>query len=314
MNELAIPQSWEALKEQATIMVKSGFLPVSVNTPEKAIAIALTAKELGIGMMEGFRSINIIQGKPTISPQLMLALANRTGQIEDIEFDSNDERCQVRITRKLRKPHTEEFGVKEATALGLISRDNYRKQPAIMFRWRALAANLRVTFPDVVLGLYTPDEMGADVKTNSEGDMEVMSQDDLVNTGVRAPAGLKEMTPEQIQERIGEGNQVKKTPQGPFIFSPKQKIDEFQVSIAQKPENTHQIALEGPLQASEECINHDAQLELFRLIKEKGIKPPTFKAALEKEFGITGTKLIKKSDYSRIYEWILKHDNAEVGQ
>ena len=233
-NEIAFPTDWGALKEQATMLVKSGMLPVSINTPEKAIAIAITAKELGIGMMEGFRSINVIQGKPCISPQLMLALANRMGQIQDIEFTGDDHDCIVTITRKGRKPHTEKFGVKEATALGLIGRDNYKKQAGIMFRWRALAANLRVTFPDVVLGLYTPEEMGADVKTNAEGDMEVIeaSQDEWINTGVRVPAGYWDLkTSEEKQERIGAGCKAQKTDNGWFIFTTKQSVDEFTKQI-----------------------------------------------------------------------------------
>jgi hypothetical protein len=236
-NEIQLATDWPALKEQASMLVKSGMLPISINTPEKAIAIAITAKELGVGMMEGFRSINVIQGKPCISPQLMLALANRMGQMQDIEFNGDDKGCKVTITRKGRKPHTEEFGVKEATALGLIGRDNYKKQPGIMFRWRALAANLRVTFPDVVLGLYTPEELGAEVKTNAEGDMEVIdvNQDEYVNTGVRVPKDYWDLpTPEEKQERIGAGCKVQKTDKGWFIFTTKQSVDFFNAEM-EKP-------------------------------------------------------------------------------
>lgn len=39
---------WKMLKEQATMAVKSGFLPRAVDTPEKAIVIALKGRELGI--------------------------------------------------------------------------------------------------------------------------------------------------------------------------------------------------------------------------------------------------------------------------
>ncbi len=43
-----------------------------------------------------------------------------------------------------------------------------------MFMWRALAANLRVTFPDVVLGLYTPEELGANVSIGENDQMEII--------------------------------------------------------------------------------------------------------------------------------------------
>lgn len=176
MNEIIKSEnneSWDQMKEKASMLVRSGFLPVAVNTPEKAIAIMIAGRELGIAPMEAFRSIHVIQGKPTVSPQLMLALANRTGQLEDIQIDSKPDKCTVTITRKGRKPHIEVFGIPEATKLGLMAKDNYQKQAPIMFRWRALAANLRVTFPDVLLGLYTSEELGADVKVIDENSMEV---------------------------------------------------------------------------------------------------------------------------------------------
>lgn len=168
------PTTWMAMKDQASSLVKSGFLPTSINTPEKALAVALAGRELGIGMMESFRSINIIQGKPTISPQLMLALANRTKELENIEIQATDEKCIITIKRKGRSAYTNEFGTKEAGDLQLLGKDNYKKQKKTMFQWRALAANLRVTFPDVVLGLYTPEELGAEIRVTENEHMEIV--------------------------------------------------------------------------------------------------------------------------------------------
>jgi hypothetical protein len=167
-GEVAL-NSWDLMRQQAETLVKSGFLPPAINTPEKAIAIMQKGKELGIPPMEAIASINIIQGKPSVSPQLMLALAQKTGQVEDIKMDTSPKRATVTIKRKGQTAFTTSFGVEEATALGLIGKDNYKKQPAVMFQWRALAANLRVTFPDAISGLYTYDEMGAQM--DDEGNL-----------------------------------------------------------------------------------------------------------------------------------------------
>lgn len=150
---------WRVLREQADVLVKSGFLPAAVNTPEKAIAIIMKGKELGIGAMEALSSINVILGKPSVSPQLMLALARRTGQLEDLKMDTSDKGATVTVTRKDQSPYTTTFGIKEATDLQLIGKDNYKKQASVMFQWRALAANLRITFPDAISGLYLIEEM-----------------------------------------------------------------------------------------------------------------------------------------------------------
>jgi RecT family len=153
---------WGVLREQATMLVQSGFMPPSIKTPENAIAVILMGRELGITPMASLQTINIIQNKPTISPQLMLALINRSGQLEDIKMESNSSAATCMMKRKGRHPHTVKFGKEEAQALQLSGKDNYKKQPGTMFQWRAVAMCARVVFPDVILGLYTPDEMGAE--------------------------------------------------------------------------------------------------------------------------------------------------------
>ncbi len=154
---------WLVLTEQATMLVKSGFLPPSIKSPENAVAIILMGRELSIGPMASLQSINIIQNKPTVSPQLMLALINRSGQLEDYKVEFSGSGATVTMKRRGRSAYTTTFGAAEASALQLAGKDNYKKQPATMYQWRAVAAAARVVFPDVILGLYTPDEMGVDV-------------------------------------------------------------------------------------------------------------------------------------------------------
>lgn len=155
------------MKETAKMLVSTKFLPQAIQTPEQAIAIILTGRELGIGTMAALNTINVIQGKPTVSPQLMLALIERSGQLTDIQIEVEGGAVRCTMKRKGRSPHTEVFGENEAKAMGLMNKDNYKKQPLTMYRWRAVAACARTVFPDVILGLYTPDEMGAE--TDEEG-------------------------------------------------------------------------------------------------------------------------------------------------
>lgn len=170
-GEMVNLDQWTLMRTQAETLVKSGFLPTAVNTPEKALAIIQKGKELGIPPMEALSSINVIQGKPSVSPQLMLALARRTGELEDLKMETSDKGATVSITRKGQSPYKTSFGPKEATELGLMSKDNYKKQASTMFQWRALAANLRITFPDAISGLYLTEEMtqGDEITVTSRG-------------------------------------------------------------------------------------------------------------------------------------------------
>ena len=71
------PEAWGVLREQAAVLVRSGFLPHGVNTLEKAISIVMKGRELGIPPMRALSNIAVINGKPTGSAELVLALIYR---------------------------------------------------------------------------------------------------------------------------------------------------------------------------------------------------------------------------------------------
>lgn len=168
---------WQTMLSMADVFVKSGFLPQSIKTPAQAVTIIMAGRPLGIDAWTALQNINVIQSKPTISPQLMLALINGSGLLEDMTIEGNEALCTVTMKRRGRTVHEETFSMADANAMGLAGKDNYKKQPATMLKWRAVAACARVVFPDVILGLYTPDEMGADVRVLDDGAMEIIRDD-----------------------------------------------------------------------------------------------------------------------------------------
>jgi hypothetical protein len=180
------PDEYQVIRDQAQSLVKTGFLPQAIKTPEQALAIILTGRELGIPAMAALNTINVIQGKPTVSPQLMLALIERSGQLDDIKVDVTDKGATVTMKRKGRTSHTEHFGQTEAQSMGLLGKDNYKKQAGVMYKWRAVAACARTVFPDVILGLYTPEEMGAEVSVSDDGVMTVEAPVAVVVSAERA--------------------------------------------------------------------------------------------------------------------------------
>lgn len=168
------PSEFSMYADMARMLCESGLLPQQVNTPAKAVAIILAGRELGIQPWQALSSINVISGKPTISPQLMLALIERSGLLQAITVTDDGQTCTVVMQRRGRAAHTETFSMADASAMQLAGKDNWRKQAKIMRRWRCVAAAARVIFPDVILGLYTPEEMGAEVSISDDGDMRVI--------------------------------------------------------------------------------------------------------------------------------------------
>src|SRR5437016_4629083 len=84
-------ENWDLMTKQASVLIKSGFLPKAVKTAEQAIAIMMMGDALNIAHIVALNTINVIAGKPTVPPQLMLALVRRSGQLESFKvYDEND--------------------------------------------------------------------------------------------------------------------------------------------------------------------------------------------------------------------------------
>jgi len=184
MNEIIKKEldlsTWELMKSQAKVLIESGFLPKSINTPAKALAIALKGRELGLPMMQSITSIYVIDGKPTVSAELMAALVfmRIPGAILRC-IETTDRIATYEAARPGDKILKMSYTYDDAVRAGITSKDNWKKYPAAMLRARCCSAICRVVFPDAIMGLYTPDELGAitteeGVPVESEGSKEDM--------------------------------------------------------------------------------------------------------------------------------------------
>lgn len=162
-NLLLDPQVWAIIREQAGVLVKSGFLPPGINTPEKAIAIMIKGVELGIPPMQAFSHIYIISGKPGMSAELMFSLILRA--IPNLTFHykkRDDTACIIVATRPGGKPEEFSFTMEDAKKAGLLSNQTWSKYPRAMLRSRCISEMARTLFPDLLMGCsYTPEELGA---------------------------------------------------------------------------------------------------------------------------------------------------------
>ena len=170
-NNMAVNE-WQVRLQMAQVLLDSGFLPRNTyQTLAQVLAIMMYGDMLGIPPMAALTNINVIQGKPTIPPQLMLALVYHTGKLDDIEIKDDGQACTVVMKRTAKTAHTTTFSQNDAAKMKLAGKDNWEKQPAVMRQWRAVAAACRIVFPDIIMGFYTPDEMGAEVAIDATGSM-----------------------------------------------------------------------------------------------------------------------------------------------
>jgi hypothetical protein len=175
---------WSIMRQQAEILVKSGLLPNTVNSPEKAVAIMLKGQELGIPAMYALSNIVVIQGKPTANAELMLALIYRDHGDNAVIFeDSTADHCLISYSRRAwlaRKQFA--FTMDDARKANLLSNQTWQKYPAAMLRARAISAVARMAFPDSIGGMYTPEELGAAVSVGNDGELVIDAPAITVNT------------------------------------------------------------------------------------------------------------------------------------
>lgn len=198
-NNLVVQgEMYIAMKEQATMLVKSGFLPKDINTPEKAMAIALKGVEVGFPMMQSFAQIHIINGKPSIGAEGMHFLIKKNCPEAVINIkERTTECCIIKASRPKHEPVEFIFSMEDAKKAQLLANPSWQKYPRNMLFARCLSDVARSMFPDCIGGIsYTPEELGADV--DIEGN--------IVGQELRHRlSDLKKITTEEKSEPVTEG-------------------------------------------------------------------------------------------------------------
>ncbi len=155
------PRNFTEAQEMALAYSKSKILG-AFGTPEAVLVIMATGAELGIPPTAALRSIYVVEGRPFLSADLMVALCRRRPDICQ-RFDlteSTSERATYTVQRKGGQPVAFSFTIADAKQAGLSFGDksNWTKYPGVMLRHRAAATAARAEFSDLTLGLYCEEE------------------------------------------------------------------------------------------------------------------------------------------------------------
>ena len=148
-------------------IVKSGLYP-QFKTPSQVFVTIARGKEMGLGMMTMLAGTHMIDGKPTLSADLIRALVSRS---PDYEYLYPLEMSATRVTwigknRKHPEPVRYTYTIEEAQQAGLAStgsygnKSNWTKRPQDMLMKTAGSKLARVLWPAESLGFYCPEEMG----------------------------------------------------------------------------------------------------------------------------------------------------------
>lgn len=147
----------------ANSVAKAGILPQAYRDKPADIIVAMgLGQSMGLSPMESVYRINVIQGKPTASAELIASQVRKAGHRLRIRKDEKKMSATCTIYRADDPEYPFEVTRDKAWAdrMGLSGKDNYRKQPLTMLTWRAITACAREACPEALYGVaYTPDEM-----------------------------------------------------------------------------------------------------------------------------------------------------------
>lgn len=180
---------WDVLMERATILSKSNIIPAQFQRQPENVLIALDlASRMGQSPIILMQNLYIIQGKPSLSGQMVASLVRTSGQFENLEL------------HYVGTPNTDTWGAyvsgirngKElkgtVVTLGMAKKEGwYGKNgskwqtiPQQMMGYRAWTYFGRLYAPEVLMGLHETTEVEDFIKIEStevENPYEVIDDD-----------------------------------------------------------------------------------------------------------------------------------------
>lgn len=214
------PRSLDEAMKFAQMMADSDLVPRDYKGKPGNILVAIQmGHELGMTPMRAVRNIAVINGRPSMWGDEVLALVLASPVCEYVnESESTDKEGVCRVKRKGSPEHVATFSLEDAKRAGLLSKQGpWQTHTKRMLTLRARGFALRDKFADVLAGLITAEE-AMDMPQDSTPVVEAQS--------VETPS-LKDKLKQQVIE-------AKPTPQPaekPAAPSPSQPSDDGLVTV-----------------------------------------------------------------------------------
>ncbi|MCD6371519.1 MAG: recombinase RecT [Candidatus Aenigmarchaeota archaeon] len=200
-----------ALYKLGTALYKSEMFP-NVKSSDAAIAIIEYGRELGLKPVVALQTMSVINGRICIEAKALLSLAIQNG-IKIKILEKSRKGAKVEFKREGFEKFVETFTFDDAKAAGIIYdrngkiKANWKAFPEEMCYWRCIAKGLRAYAPDLIMGLYIPEEIldspiGKEEEIKSEPkNIQKVEEQEVIDVEVEEEVENKE---EQEEEKIEE--------------------------------------------------------------------------------------------------------------
>jgi hypothetical protein len=157
------------IEKMAGAIAKSKMF--GMKTTEEAFALMLIAQAEGMHPAIAARDYHVIQGRPTLKADAMLArFQNAGGKVQwDVYTDAE-------VTGTFSHPSGGSLKLTwtfaQASKIGLTGKDNWKNYPRAMLRARCISEGIRTVYPGCVVGTYTAEELEEIPKPKDMGMVE----------------------------------------------------------------------------------------------------------------------------------------------
>jgi hypothetical protein len=143
------------IQQMATAVAKSGLF--GIKTPDQGVALMLIAQAEGLHPAIAARDYHVIQGRPALKTDAMLARFQQAGGKVEWKTYTDEE-----VTGVFSHPQggslTVTWTMKQAKSIGLAGKDNWKNYPRAMLRARCISEGIRSVYPGCVVGVYSVEE------------------------------------------------------------------------------------------------------------------------------------------------------------
>ena len=146
--------------ELAVRIAGTDFVPKGMQgKPASVAACVLYGAEIGVGPMRSLAGIHVVEGRAAMSAELMRALVLAAGHdIRVVELTAT--RCVLLGTRRGSTDGTQvQYTTDDAKRAGVLGRQVWQRYPREMLLARCTTLLCRSTFPDVIGGMASVEEM-----------------------------------------------------------------------------------------------------------------------------------------------------------
>jgi len=161
-NGILNPANLAEALEMAGVLCKSNLIPKDFQGNPGNVLVAIQwGMELGLAPMQSLQSIAVINGRPSLWGDAVIALCKSHPVCEWIRESFDDDSTAVCIAKRKGDPEPVErrFSMDDAKKAGLIGKAGpWTQYPRRMLQMRARSWCLRDAFPDLLRGMAVAEE------------------------------------------------------------------------------------------------------------------------------------------------------------